>query len=149
MSIFHKTEIKTVILRCLMSVNLNWYKSYDTECKNTNFANVCFWPKSQKNKNGNICSLCHNLWNNQNLDPLSTSKWPSEPQFCERWMYSWQKNGQKWSYNGHTFFSFILNMSLSKARLEVRCEVTDFWVTPYYWVGELCRARGVFFFSLW
>ena len=24
----------------------------------------------------------------------------------------WGKNGQKWSYNGHTFFSFISNMSL-------------------------------------
>ena len=39
----------------------------------------------------------HNFWTNQSLDPLSTSKWPSEPQFCERYSYSWQKNGQKWS----------------------------------------------------
>ena len=29
MSIFHKTEIQTVILRCLVSLNLNWVKSYD------------------------------------------------------------------------------------------------------------------------
>ena len=26
----------------------------------------------------------HNFRPNQDLDPLSTSKWPSEPQFCER-----------------------------------------------------------------
>ena len=26
----------------------------------------------------------HNFWPNQDLDPLSTSKWPSEPQFCEK-----------------------------------------------------------------
>ena len=46
-NIFHKTEIQTIILRCLTSLNFNWYKSYDTECKNTNFENVCFWTKSQ------------------------------------------------------------------------------------------------------
>ena len=33
MFIFHKTEIQTVILRGLTSLNLNWYKSYDTICK--------------------------------------------------------------------------------------------------------------------
>ena len=27
-NIFHKTEIQTVILRCLVSLNLNWIKSY-------------------------------------------------------------------------------------------------------------------------
>ena len=32
MSIFHKTEIQTVILRCLMCLNLNWIKSYDPAC---------------------------------------------------------------------------------------------------------------------
>ena len=31
MVIFHKTEIQTVILRCFMSLNLTWYKSYDTK----------------------------------------------------------------------------------------------------------------------
>ena len=34
MFIFHKTEVQTVILRCLMSLNLNWYKSYDKKHKN-------------------------------------------------------------------------------------------------------------------
>ena len=33
--IFYKTEIQTVALRCLISLNLNWYKSYDTKRKNT------------------------------------------------------------------------------------------------------------------
>ena len=33
--IFDKAEIQTVILRCLTSLNLNWYKSYDTKPKNT------------------------------------------------------------------------------------------------------------------
>ena len=27
--IFHKTEIQTIILRCLVCLNLNWIKSYD------------------------------------------------------------------------------------------------------------------------
>ena len=33
MFIFHKTEIQTVILRCLTSLDLNWYKSYDNKHK--------------------------------------------------------------------------------------------------------------------
>ena len=43
--------------------------------------------------------LCHNFWTNWDLDPVSTSKWPSEHQFCERWKHSCQKNDQKWSKN--------------------------------------------------
>ena len=31
-NIFHKTEVQTVILMCLMGQNLNWSKSYDTKC---------------------------------------------------------------------------------------------------------------------
>ena len=31
--IFHKTEVQTVILRCLMSPNLNWFKWFDTKRK--------------------------------------------------------------------------------------------------------------------
>ena len=26
------TEVQTVILKCLTSLNLNWFKSYDTKC---------------------------------------------------------------------------------------------------------------------
>ena len=94
MNIFHKTEIQTVILRCLMSLKLNRCKSYDTKCKNPENANESFFSKSQKNGDGNICLLCHNFWTNWYLELLSTSKWPSESQFCERCSYSWQKNGQ-------------------------------------------------------
>ena len=32
-NIFNKTEVLTVILRCLMCLNVNWFKSYDTKCK--------------------------------------------------------------------------------------------------------------------
>ena len=31
----------------------------------------------------------HNFWPNQDLDPLNTSKWPSEPQFYERCSHIW------------------------------------------------------------
>ena len=64
MLIFHKIEIQTVILTYLSSLNLNWYKSYDTKRKNTKNANVCFCTKLQKNGNENICVLCHNCWTN-------------------------------------------------------------------------------------
>ena len=97
MFIFQKTEIQTVILRCLTSLNLNWYKSYDTKCRNVKNTNVLFCTKSQKNENEKICILCHSFWTNQNLGKLSTSKWPFEPQFCERCLYSCQKNDHMWS----------------------------------------------------
>ena len=61
MFIFPKTEVQTVILKCLTSLNPNWYKSYDTKPKNSRNANECFCTKSPKIGKGNICSLCHNL----------------------------------------------------------------------------------------
>ena len=33
MAIFHKTEIQTVILRYLMGLNLDWFKSYGLRCR--------------------------------------------------------------------------------------------------------------------
>ena len=39
-NIFHKTEVPMVILRCLMSLNLNWIKSYDINYKL--FWQLCF-----------------------------------------------------------------------------------------------------------
>ena len=40
MNIFHKTEISTVILRCLTYLNLNWIKSYNIKHK---FFHFCFF----------------------------------------------------------------------------------------------------------
>ena len=37
MFIFPKTEIQTVFLRCLISLNLNWHKNYDTKRKYFHF----------------------------------------------------------------------------------------------------------------
>ncbi len=176
MVIFHKTEVQMVILRCLMGLNLEFWK-YDSwfpsdVSKLTSVWNklnlslkywciearlvscTCYSPKKlskchlgtiqttfSEDSNyyrGNIgenlflSSLkmlyfrgslpkwiltpqkktsCHSLkiWN---LDLLSTSKWPSEPQFCERWTCIFQKNGQKWLYNLICGVSFISNQSI-------------------------------------
>ena len=35
--------------------------------------------------------MSHDFWMNQGLDLLNTSKWPSEPQFCEIWSLSCPK----------------------------------------------------------
>ena len=48
-----------------------------------------------------LTTIYHSLRSNLYLDTLSTLKWPSEPQFCERYLCSWQKNDQKWLKNGH------------------------------------------------
>ena len=105
MGIFHKTEIQTVILRCLMSLNLNWYKSYGTKCKNSKNPNLCFWTKLQKNWNGNICALCHNLWTNQNLlefrpvKHLKMTVWISVLWKIPMWLAKkWPDMVVKWSF---------------------------------------------------
>ena len=41
--------------------------------------------------NSLICLLCHNFSTNYDLDLFSTSKWPSDFQFCERYRDSCQK----------------------------------------------------------
>ena len=50
MFILHKTEIQTIILRCLMRLNLNWFKSNDAKPKNPKNTNLCFCTKSKKNQ---------------------------------------------------------------------------------------------------
>ena len=131
-SIFHKTEVQTVILRCLTNLNLNWYNSYDTKRKNTKNANVCFHTKSQKNGNGNICVSCHNFWTNQNLDQLSTSKWPSEPQFCERWTYIWQKKWPEMVVKR----SFMRNIHFKSAFIIAQWNIHFFDIIKTQWESQ-------------
>ena len=47
MFIFYKTEVQTVISRCLTSLNLTLFKSCDKRHQNTKNANVCFCTKVQ------------------------------------------------------------------------------------------------------
>ena len=49
-NIFHKTEFQTVILRCLMGLNLIWYKSYDTKCKMQKTHTSANSPKFESDK---------------------------------------------------------------------------------------------------
>ena len=49
--IFHKTEVQTVILRCLMGLDLNWFKSYGLKCSKTQIFSFLFFCDSvQKHK---------------------------------------------------------------------------------------------------
>ena len=42
--IFHKTEVQTVILRCLTGLNYNWFKSYGLRCSWRSLVSlVNFW----------------------------------------------------------------------------------------------------------
>ena len=50
MFIFHKTEVQTVILRCLTSLILSCYNSFDTKCKKAKNANKIFEQKCKKTK---------------------------------------------------------------------------------------------------
>ena len=55
MVIFHKTEIQTVILRCITGLNCNWVKSYETKHKY-----FCFWIFAilYKNTRFRFCVFC-------------------------------------------------------------------------------------------
>ena len=66
---------------------------------------------------GLCCILCHNFWTNYDLDLLSTSKWPSEVQFCDKYkgMYvskKWLEFVVKWSVKRRTFY-FVLCIEFS------------------------------------
>ena len=64
MVIFHKTEIQTVILRWLMSLDLNWYKSNDTKQK-TQKVPICVFEQNHKNPEMDIfVFFCHNFLTN-------------------------------------------------------------------------------------
>ena len=58
MFIFHKTEIQTVIIRCLTGINLDWFKSYDTKCK-YRFPFAVFCNFVQKHSFAFFAFLCH------------------------------------------------------------------------------------------
>ena len=55
----------------------------NTKTQKTEMLQMSVFVKNRKRKRyANICVLCHNFCTNYDLDLLSTSKLPSEPQFC-------------------------------------------------------------------
>ena len=84
MFIFRISEVQTDILSCWTSLNLNLPKVITQNAKMQKTQMSTFVQNCKKYKNANICILCHNFGTNQNLDSPSTSKWPSEHQFCKR-----------------------------------------------------------------
>ena len=47
--IFHKTEVRTIILKCITSLNPNWFKSYDTKTQKCKKRKWVFLYKIAKN----------------------------------------------------------------------------------------------------
>ena len=45
--IFHKTEVLTVILRCLTGLTYDWFKSYDTKHEYFHFFFLWFYTKTE------------------------------------------------------------------------------------------------------
>ena len=56
-------------------------------------------PKLKNTLVKTIFDLCHRFWSNWDLDTVNPSKWPSRPKFCERYVCSWWKYGQKLLWN--------------------------------------------------
>ena len=77
MFIFHKTEVQTVILRCLTGLNLNWFKCYGLRCN--------LRPRASS----------------VNSQKIVTDKWPFYDQI---WPFFCQPHGylsQNWDSDGH------------------------------------------------
>ena len=77
MFIFHRTEVQTVILRCLTDLNLNWFKSYGLRCN--------LRPRASS----------------VNSQKITTDKWPFYDQI---WPFFCQPNGylsQNWDSDSH------------------------------------------------
>ena len=94
MVIFHKTEIQTVILRCLRSLNLNWFQSYDKYSKTQifPFPVFCNFFKKQKFEFLNFWVLCHNCFTNQDLEGPTHLKLHKQQWFdvrCHDFYYTW------------------------------------------------------------
>ena len=95
-----QAEVQIVILRCWTGLYFNLFKSYDTERKYFHFCFLRFcWKKLFCVVF--FCDFCvfhlwHNFWTNCGVDPFRSSKWPSEPQFCERYSCNWHKKFVKW-----------------------------------------------------
>ena len=61
MVIFHKTEVQTVILMCLMGLNSNWFKGYDTKSKYFHFRFLAILYKNIHLHFLYFCVLCHSF----------------------------------------------------------------------------------------
>ncbi len=65
-----------------------------------------------KLKNGNTYTLCHNFWTYHHLDLFSSTKWPSESQFCSWWKMA--KNGQKMAIYQQQILGNSLNKTIKQ-----------------------------------
>ena len=79
--------------------------------------------------------MCHNFWTNSDVDPFRTSKWSSEPQFCERYSCAWQKKWlervEKWPFISHKFWESPPNYLVA------------------VWFHTVCKLKISYFFSLY
>ena len=66
-------------------------------------------------------------WSNLDFNILSTSKWPSGPQFCERLSCNWQINDQKWSKNGHLWVIDFQDFFFQNGNRTVCVLCCSFW----------------------
>jgi hypothetical protein len=89
-SIFHKTEVQTIILRSLTGLNLNWLKSYVTKCKHFHFLFFCDFVK----KKFAFCVIT--------FEPIKIQTCSATQNDCLNLSFvkgNWRKNGQKWFKN--------------------------------------------------
>ena len=71
-------------------------------CKFSGF----FFTKLQKKGNYFFCVLCCSLWSNHDLEMLDTSKWLSEPNFCE--IYQCQCSYLNWFKRYDIKYKFVI-----------------------------------------
>ena len=94
--------------------------------------------------------LCHNFWTN--LDPLSTSKWPSQSQFCERYNVDGQKNGVLEMVVKRPFVSLLLFEVPSFMEFHKNVEKIFFhwflWLCCEFFY-QVSSSKKIIFFKKW
>ena len=95
------SHAKTFKMRYIMSLYKPFWKYeswFCSEVSKLTLSNYAWNHAFSGRKKISQPMIYHSFWYNYVLDTLSTSTWPSDPQFCQRHICTWLKNDQKWSF---------------------------------------------------
>ena len=112
-------KLQRILKKLLFWKYDSWFPK---SCQNSLWQNSSEMMNFKAWKKSFWLTLCCSFWSNWILETLWTSKWLSESQFCERYLWSFQKNyhkrlknGHFWNLNFQVFFFQNWKSLLSKA----------------------------------
>ena len=111
--------LSNILLKLLIQLRFLHTTHTQDDLLNLSFLNEIlkfsvFSSKIEKHSCQKNCALCRSFWSKSDSDLFSTSKWRSEPQFCEKYKCSLWRNDQKWLWNGqnHRWVRFLAHKTI-------------------------------------